>query len=96
MNLASVLYHYRISRRMGGREMARVLCLSQATYNCIERGNSMDAKSMMKVISWLFGEPVVLPPKPRKGQKCHACGKSALAINSKCEYPGNHHYANSQ
>ena len=42
--------------RMGVREAAKILSVSPATYCRIEQGKSIDGRTMLKLIKFMFGE----------------------------------------
>lgn len=55
-NLGAVLCSYRETRRMGTRELAKLLGVSAATLNRIERGENCDAQTLAKILLWLLGK----------------------------------------
>lgn len=53
-NLGAVLSAYRAERRIGTREMAKMISTSAATLNRIERGENCDVQTLAKIMLWLF------------------------------------------
>lgn len=57
MNLGSMIAAYRKLNRYGVREMAKIIGVSSATLNRVERGEYCDARTLIKIMAWLFAEP---------------------------------------
>lgn len=62
MRLAEVLREYRWALRIGVRDMAKEIGISSATLSRIENGNNCDAKSLTKIMVWLFSSPTTKGP----------------------------------
>lgn len=45
---------WRVVNDLGARDVAKMLGVSAATVSRIERGETVDAKTMLKLICWLF------------------------------------------
>lgn len=56
MKLGEVIRRWRRNSDVGLREAAREIGVSHGTLSRIERGEDMDAKTLVKVLSWLFSE----------------------------------------
>lgn len=56
MRLGQVLADYRYARRIGVRELAKDIGLSTATLNRIENDAACDARSLIKIMQWLFAD----------------------------------------
>jgi DNA-binding XRE family transcriptional regulator len=49
-----------MQHRYGVRELAQVIGISHATLSRIENGRDVDGKTMMTLISYLFGQETVI------------------------------------
>lgn len=56
MMVGSVIYYYRVDKFQGLRSLAREIGVSHGTLSRIERGEEMDAKTLVKILAWLFSE----------------------------------------
>jgi len=56
MRLGTVLKKYRSMVEKTTRQMAGEIGISPATYSRIERGELMDAKTLVRIFIWLTGE----------------------------------------
>lgn len=56
MRLGRVIADYRHDNHLGVREVAKKIGVSASTLNRIERGENCDARSLMKILLWLFGD----------------------------------------
>jgi len=54
VKIGTVLRKYRIWSEITTREFAKELGISAATISRIERGGSMDNKTLWKIFNWLF------------------------------------------
>jgi len=54
MKISEVLRRWRRASDIGLREAAREIGVSHGTLSRIERGEQMDAYTMLKLIKWLF------------------------------------------
>lgn len=54
MKIGEVIRCYRRIKDVGIRETAREVGVSHGTLSRIERGDQMDAYTMMKLMRWLF------------------------------------------
>ena len=57
MRLGQMLRAWRDANRYGTRETAKEIGVSAATLNRVERGENCDARSLTKIINWMFQEP---------------------------------------
>jgi len=60
MQLGDVLRDWRWARKLTVQEAAKMIGLSAATYNRIERGENMDGAVLAKILTWLLKNA----PKP--------------------------------
>lgn len=67
MILGKVLADYRYANRMGGRELAKTVGISNATLSRIENGKSGDAVTLARLITWLLSEQ-----RETKRKRAHA------------------------
>lgn len=56
LNVGPVIAAYRAQHRYGVREMAKIIGVSAATLNRIERGENCDGRILAKIITWLLSE----------------------------------------
>jgi transcriptional regulator with XRE-family HTH domain len=56
MKLGEVIRRWRRNSDVGLREAAREIGVSHGTLSRIERGEEMDAKTLVKILAWLFSE----------------------------------------
>jgi transcriptional regulator with XRE-family HTH domain len=56
MKLGEVIRRWRRNSDIGLREAAREIGVSHGTLSRIERDEEMDAKTLVKLLTWLFGE----------------------------------------
>lgn len=56
MNIGTVLRRWRRGEDLGVREAAKRLGISHGTLSRIERGEKMDADTLLKIFCWLFTE----------------------------------------
>ena len=54
MMIGKLMRIYRSVNDFAVRRMAKEIGISAATLSRIERGNQMDAKTMIKLMNWLF------------------------------------------
>jgi len=54
MRLGSILADYRWANRIGVRELAKEIGLSHPTLNRFERGENCDARTLTKIMTWMF------------------------------------------
>jgi transcriptional regulator with XRE-family HTH domain len=59
MKIGEVLRSWRQKRDVGIRELAQEVGVSHGTISRIERGEVMDAVTMIKLMRWLFEKPIV-------------------------------------
>lgn len=57
MKIGELLRSWRQKRDVGVRELAREVGVSHGTISRIERGEIMDAVTMIKLMRWLFEKP---------------------------------------
>jgi transcriptional regulator with XRE-family HTH domain len=55
MKIGEVIKSWRQKRDLGVREAAQTIGVSHGTISRIERGEQIDARTMMKLLNWLFG-----------------------------------------
>lgn len=58
-HFGEMLTLYRAARRLTVRDLAPQMGISIATLSRIERGQSMDADTMLKLWAWMLRDPVV-------------------------------------
>lgn len=63
MRLGAVIADYRWVNRLGQREVAKEIGTSTATLCRMERGESCDAETLIKILSWLFAASERRRPK---------------------------------
>jgi len=56
MLIGEMLQTYRNQERFGTREYAKMIGISHATLNRIENGKDVDAKTLLKLIEWVFND----------------------------------------
>lgn len=56
MKLGEVIRRWRRNSDVGLREAAREIGISHGTLSRIERGEEMDAKTLVKILAWLFSD----------------------------------------
>lgn len=56
MRLGPVLADWRFARRIGVREAAKMMGVTQSTLNRIERGYPCDSVTLAKILAWLMAE----------------------------------------
>jgi len=66
MQIGKVLRSWRRIEDIGVREAAQVIGVSHGTVSRIERGEQIDAVTMMKLLNWLFGSSNEHKPKGTK------------------------------
>ncbi len=62
MNIGTLLKDWRYAEKLGVREAAKIIGLTAATFNRIERGEDMDGVSLSIILTWLL-KVKVSPPK---------------------------------
>ena len=56
MNLGPVIAAYRAQHRYGVRALAKIIGVSAATLNRIERGENCDGRVLAKILTWLLSD----------------------------------------
>lgn len=69
MKIGEVIRCYRRIQDVGVRETAREIGVSHGTLSRIERGDTMEAATMMKILRWLFESEPVRRSKPKGGDE---------------------------
>jgi transcriptional regulator with XRE-family HTH domain len=67
MRIGEVIHSWRQKHDVGVREMGQYLGVSHGTVSRIERGEQIDARTMLKLMNWLFGGARDRPTKTSKG-----------------------------
>jgi transcriptional regulator with XRE-family HTH domain len=57
MKIGEVIRSWRQKRDLGVREVAQIIGISHGTVSRIERGEQIDATTMIKLLRWLFERP---------------------------------------
>lgn len=57
MRIGTVIQAWRIQKRIGVRDAAKLIGTSPATLSRIENGKNADGKSITKLMLWLFATP---------------------------------------
>jgi transcriptional regulator with XRE-family HTH domain len=57
MKIGEVMRSWRQKRDLGVREAAQMIGVSHGTISRIERGEQIDATTMIKLLRWLFERP---------------------------------------
>jgi transcriptional regulator with XRE-family HTH domain len=54
MNIGILLKDWRYAEKLGVREAAKIMGLSVATFNRVERGELMDGATLATILEWAF------------------------------------------
>jgi hypothetical protein len=68
MMVGTMIRCWRRIEDVGIREAAKQIGVSHGTLSRIERGDQMDAYTMMKLLRWLFEQPTTNGTRKEKGK----------------------------